>query len=232
MPEIVADNISVVRSGELGATTRVDAEYYHPQYLKQVDNITRLQHRKLSDVALISDGNHISISNKFSSAGVRYLRGQDLSDFFISDQDPVFIPEGTYYSLSRSHMLPGDVLVGIVATIGTVGLVTDRHGKLTGNCKLAIVRTNQIQPEFLAAYLDSKAGKNEVVRRIRGAVQMGLILPDLREIPVPLFSYEFREQIANLVRQSYEKNNNSRTLSIRRNFAFGRTRHKRYCFIP
>lgn len=212
MPEIVADNISVVRSGELGSTTRVDAEYYHPQYLKQVDNITRLQHRKLSDVALISDGNHISISNKFSSVGVRYLRGQDLSDFFISDQDPIFIPEGTYYSLSRSHMFPGDVLVGIVATIGTVGIITDRHGKLTGNCKLAIVRTNQIQPEFLAAYLDSKAGKNEVVRRIRGAVQMGLILPDLREIPVPLFSYEFREQIAKLVRQSYEKNNKSRTL--------------------
>lgn len=211
MSEIVADNISIIKSDELGSTTRIDSEHYQPLYLEQVNNITRLSYRRLSEVAIISDGNHFSISEKFSGAGIRYLRGQDLSDFFISDEDPIFIPENVYNSLRRSHMFVGDILVGIVGTIGTVGMVTDRHGKLTGNCKLAIIRTSQMQPEFLAAFLDSKAGKNEIVRRIRGAVQMGLILPDLREIPVPLFSYEIREQIADLVRQSYEKSKSSST---------------------
>lgn len=34
MPEIIADNISVINSDELEGTTRIDAEYYQPKYLK------------------------------------------------------------------------------------------------------------------------------------------------------------------------------------------------------
>lgn len=212
MPEIVAGNISIINSNELGLATRIDAEHYQPQYIKQANNIIGLPHKRLSEIAMISDGNHVSISNKFCEKGIRYLRGQDLSDFFISDKDAVYIPVEVYLALRRSHMFSGDVLVGIVGTIGTIGLVTDRYGKLTGNCKLAIVRTDQVQPGFLAAYLNSEAGKNEILRRIRGTVQMGLILPDLREIPVPLFTSEFRDIVANLITRSYEKNVESEKL--------------------
>jgi restriction endonuclease S subunit len=83
-------------------------------------------------------------------------------------------------------MFPGDVLVSIVGTIGSVGLVTDRHGKLTGSCKLAIIRPHALPAEYVAVYLASRPGQNEIERRIRGAVQMGLILPDMKEIPVPI----------------------------------------------
>ena len=87
---------------------------------------TKRRSVELHTVADVSDGNHLSIAEEFSESGVRYLRGQDLSDFFISDADPIYIPDKIYRTLTRSHMLAGDVLVGIVGTIGSVGLVTNR----------------------------------------------------------------------------------------------------------
>ncbi len=175
---------SVVKTCDMTHDIRWDAEHYRPEYLRQERQVRKLKTKPLIDVASVSDGNHMSIAEEFGDEGVRYLRGQDLGDFFISDADPIYIPEKNYNSLTRSHMFPGDVLVGVVGTIGTVGLVTKRHGKLTGNCKLAIVRSKTLPGEYIAAYLASRLGQYEIKRRVRGAVQMGLILPDLKEIPI------------------------------------------------
>ncbi|MCC6321214.1 MAG: hypothetical protein IT438_07240 [Phycisphaerales bacterium] len=175
---------SVVKTCDMTHDIRWDAEHYRPEYLRQERQVRKLRTKALVEVASVSDGNHMSIAEEFGDEGVRYLRGQDLADFFISDADPIYIPEKHYDGLTRSHMFPGDVLVGVVGTIGTVGLVTKRHGKLTGNCKLAIVRSKTLPGEYIAAYLASRLGQYEIKRRIRGAVQMGLILPDLKEIPI------------------------------------------------
>ena len=191
---------SAVKVSNLSPDIRWDAEHYKPEYLKQAAAMAARKTSPLRDVATISDGNHFSIAEEFSDEGVRYLRGQDLSDFFISDADPIYIPEKLYNSLARSHMHMGDVLVGIVGTIGSVGLVTERHGKLTGNCKLAIVRAKTLPAEYIAAYLASRVGQNEIQRRVRGAVQMGLILPDLKEIPVVVPTQAQRDAVVKAVR--------------------------------
>lgn len=165
---------------------RWDAEYFRPDYMRQAEVMLRRPTLRLEDVAPgISDGNHLSIADDFVEEGVRYLRGQDLADFFISDGDPIHIPERIYRNLKRSHIRAGDVLLVIVgANTGNVGLVTGRHGKLTASCKLAIIRPTTLPAEYVAAYLASRIGHNEIQRRVRGAAQTGLILPDLRDIPI------------------------------------------------
>src|SRR5258708_35512546 len=110
---------SSVELASLSKDFRLDAEHYQPKYLAQEKVTTKLRSVELRTVADVSDGNHLSIAEEFSETGVRYLRGQDLSDFFISDADPIYIPERIYKTLSRSRMLAGDVLVGIVGTIGS-----------------------------------------------------------------------------------------------------------------
>src|SRR5467141_3924010 len=151
---------SSVELADLSEDFRLDAEHYQPEYLVQERATAKLPHVELSTVADVSDGNHLSIAEEFSDGGVRYLRGQDLSDFFVSDADPIYIPERIYKTLTRSHMHAGDVLLGIVGTIGSVGLVTARHSKLTGNCKLAIIRPSKLPAEYIAAYLTSRIGQN------------------------------------------------------------------------
>lgn len=182
---------------------RIDAEFYRPECLSQDEAIKSVSHKSLGDIAYISDGNHISIADQFCEEGIRYLRGKDLSSFFVSDNDPIYIPESTYKALQRSHILEGDILLGIVATIGTVGLVTDRFGKLTGNCKLAIVRPTEIESGYLGAFFLSDLGQRELHRRARGTVQQGVILPDLKEISVPILQKATRRLISKKVEQAY-----------------------------
>jgi len=182
---------------------RVDSEYYQPKYLTQGDKIATLHPRPLSDLALVTDGNHMTISDKFTDSGVRYLRGQDLSsDFFISDANPIYIPHNEYEKLQRSHMKPGDVLLSVVGTIGSVAIVTEKYPHLTGSCKIAIIRTKGVNPYYLAAYLASGVGQDQIARRIRGAVQQGLILPDLKEFPIPATDDRYVDEIEGLIRKS------------------------------
>ncbi len=109
-------------------------------------------------------------------------------------------------------MYPGDVLVGIVGTIGSVGLVTKGQGKLTGNCKLAIVRPNALPSEYVAIFLASCVGQNEIKRRIHGTVQMGLILPDLKKIPIALPTPYNQSRITDRVQEAYDKRNQANRL--------------------
>src|SRR5262249_27470391 len=138
------------------------------------------------------DGNHASVSRYFTSdprVGTRYLRGQDIGGFFLGDTNPVHVPWFIFNSLRRSHILPGDVLLSIVGTIGMLSLVPKDAPALTGSCKIAILRPHEekISPEYLAVFLASSYGQFQIHRQTRGAVQMGLILEDMRFIRVPRF---------------------------------------------
>jgi type I restriction enzyme, S subunit len=206
---------SVVNFSKLTSDLRIDSEYYQPEYLFQEEKILHLNPRKLERLAKISDGNHLTISDQFledENEGVRYLRGQDLTDFFISDSNPVYIPKKAYEELGRSHIYQGDILLSIVGTVGNVGLVTDKYSCLTGSCKIAIIRSHSINPYILAAYIASDIGKAQIDRRVRGAVQQGLILPDLKEFPIPNISEEQATEIEKLIRKSRDCQKKSESL--------------------
>jgi hypothetical protein len=204
--------VSAVKVSELEASRRVDAEYYQPDYLLQDARIAGLNPKPLSDLAKVSDGNHIAIEDKFTDFGIRYHRGQDLVDFFISDAKPAFIPYEVYETLKRSHMKSGDVLLSIVGTVGSAALVTDKYQMLTGSCKIAIIRPRSINPHFLAAYLASPSCQAQIQRRIRGAIQQGLILPDLAALPVPSVDDHQAKKVESLVKQAFQQRKNSVSL--------------------
>ena len=55
---------------------------------------------------------------------------------------------------------------------------------------------------FLAAYLSSDIGQGQLKRRMRGAVQQGLILPDLKYFPIPQFNAKVQSEVAEIVDES------------------------------
>lgn len=196
---------SIVPFSDVIDAARFDAEFYQPRHLQLQERVDRLDSKPLARLADVSDGNHLGISDRFTDNGVPYLRGGDLGDFFLHDIDPKYVPEDAYWGLKRSHMIPGDVLLSIVGTVGLVSLVTDEHAMLTGSCKIAIVRPKHVRPGFLAAYLASGVGQAQIERRVRGAVQQGLILPDLKDLPVPTVSDTDEETVEQTVYEAYRQ---------------------------
>jgi hypothetical protein len=206
--------VSEVMLSELERTKRIDSEFYKKENLQIVSFIKEKGCNNLVDLVSISDGNHMSISDKFSEAGIPYYRGQDIHSFFIENAHPIYIDEKTFDQpvLKRSHLQKDDLLLSIVGTIGKVSLVYSRN-KSTCSCKLAILRSKGVlSSELLAVFLSSKYGQNQIQKFVRGAVQMGLILEDMNQLFVPIFSNGFDEKIKDKITLAYNKNEQSQTL--------------------
>ena len=202
--------ISEVLLSELERTTRFDSEFYGKENLEIENKISSLNTRSVADLTKVSDGNHMSISKNFQDSGIPYYRGQNIHSFFIENSNPIYINRDTYDwpHMKRSHLKKGDVLLSIVGTIGGVSLVSTNNAA-TCNCKLAILRPKGIDGFFLAAFLKSTYGQNQVKKFTRGAVQMGLILEDMNQIHVPILSKEFQLTI----RSTIELSSKSKDLS-------------------
>jgi hypothetical protein len=103
--------------------------------------------------------------------------------------------------MRRSYLERGDVLLSIIGTIGQLSLVAS-DDPATCSCKLAILRSRKIAPEFLAVFLRSEHGQNQIERLTRGAVQKGLILEDMDQLWVPDVSKDFEKRVAQVVQSS------------------------------
>jgi type I restriction enzyme M protein len=210
-----------VKKSKLERTMRVDSEFYSKENLRIDAVLNKLTKNSVVDLFCVSDGNHMAIADEFSDDGIRYYRGQDISNFFIEDATPIHITENTYNTpiMIRSHLQKGDVLLSIVGTIGKTALVYTEK-KQTCSCKLAILRPrNSGTSEIGAVFLACKYGQNQIQKFIRGAVQMGFLLEDMNQIHIPNFSDDLCDNIAKTI----GKMHNLRQKSISR-YAAAETR--------
>lgn len=192
---------SEILISQLERTNRLDSEFYKKKSLSIVKLLKDISAGPLTNLIDVSDGNHMSISDKFSDAGIPYYRGQDIHNFFIEDANPIYIDEETYNNsyMQRSHLRKGDVLLSIVGTIGEVSLVS-KDDKATCNCKLAILRPHDIKKSALiATYLKTKYGFDQINKFKRGAVQMGYLLEDMNQILMPEFSEDLEQIITKAI---------------------------------
>lgn len=102
---------------KLERTLRVDTEFYTKENLLIEDFIKKNKYSKSTDLVKVSDGNHMSISEKFIDSGVPYYRGQDIHSFFIEGANPNCIDIDTFNLpvMKRSHLKKGDVLLLLLA---------------------------------------------------------------------------------------------------------------------
>lgn len=199
--------VTEVRWEELERTKRLDAEFYSKENLRLISLVKRLNASPLPHFVRIADGNHTSISQYFTDSGIPYYRGGDTCNPFIEfSPSPLRIPESIYQkeAMQRSHLRKGDILLSIVGTVGNVSQVTT-DGKATCSCKLAILRPNEgLRAAYLATFLRSKYGQQQIEKFRRGSVQTGLILEDFDQLLVPVLGGDLQRQIDILCSQSLE----------------------------
>lgn len=205
---------------ELDRTWRFDSEFFLRCHLKFEKMLAANQCESVARVAHISDGNHSSISGSFVEDGIPYYRGQDaVGHFFIEQANPRNITREAFEQpfMSRSHLKKGDLLLSIIGTVGETSLVKTSQ-EATCSCKLAILRPRAIEPAYLAAFLSSSVGRSLTERWKRGAVQMGLLLEDMDQLPVPRFGAGFEALVAQTVDAAYQSLKEAEKASERAEF--------------
>ena len=206
--------ISILNNHDIERTLRFDAEFYSKKNLLLENRLKALNANKLTDYAVISDGNHMSISDSFTDKGVPYYRGGDIYNMFIEQcPDPLYIPRSVFNmkTMQRSHLKKGDILMSIVgAIIGNLSLVSTDNDA-TCSCKLAIIRPfANLSPEYMITFLMSEIGQSQIQRYRRGSGQTGFILEDFDQLLIP----ELSDKIDAFVKGCFNKAKQNYILSI------------------
>ena len=118
--------------------------------------------------------------------GVPAFRSANIREDGINDLDLVFISEASNSILSKSQTRTGDVLTVRTGYPGTSAVVYSQHAGC--NCiDILITRPSvMVCPEWLAIWINSPFGKEQVLRNQGGLAQKHFNVGDLRNLVVAL----------------------------------------------
>lgn len=207
--------VSTVNLNSLNHEFRIDAEYYREEVLNRLGVLE--QHNKdalenLADFIIGPFGSTVTVDQYVEHSNYRYVRNKDIIDFVIKDIEPALIPKNVYDSLPKYHIKENDLLITVVGTLGKVAIAKEKDTKSMFSCKSTIIRTRNINPFYLLAYLNTDTGKLFSLRGKRGAIQEGLNLSDLKEIQVYIPFNEFQERIETIIKASFTSTEKSTKL--------------------
>lgn len=196
---------STVRFSELQKGKRLDAEYYAPEFLEAEKTLNKYSNiRPLKDLVKPIKTGYPFDSFTFSEKGeVPLIRIRDIKPRGIDTSEPLHISK----KLAQAHreVIPsaGDIVIGMDGDEFRSVLITRDLGTLAINQRIAIVTTDEISPEYLFAFLNSKYGFLQLSRKKTTATTVGHISPrDIRNLLVPIVPDETHEKITDMIKKS------------------------------
>lgn len=194
---------SIIQKSQLEGAQRIDSEYYAPEYLqyqKQLEllNLTNLvELTKKIDVGFVS-----SMVNHFLDSGIPLLRTQNVKQFIIDLQgDLVYIDEDFHNKLKKSQIKPGQVLLARSGSIGDAAIVLNGFS-IANSADIILIETgNELLPEFLTAFLNSKYGRFQIERASSGGLQGHINLFSLEKLRIPKLSIDLQSEVKKIVNE-------------------------------
>lgn len=137
----------------------------------------------------------------YASAGIPFLRAENIRDLAVTwSEDALFIDEKTDEALSRSRIVPNDVLISIAGTIGRVGVVPEGVPRLNCNQAVAIVRPcARLSPRYLAHWLACGDAQRQIARAQVTATISNLSLGQIAKLSVPMRPIPEQRRIAHIL---------------------------------
>lgn len=156
---------------------------------------------KIGSEFIVKDGDHDKLPPKEISdkeSGKRYLRSQDLKDNLIIENNPIYISEKYFQKISRCHIYPGDLLISIMASVGSSAIVPDDYPVCTANRAVGILRKKEdskLLPEYVQALINTKVGMVLFEMEKKGGIQQRLNLSDITNVKLPTPPIEIQKAI-------------------------------------
>lgn len=208
---------SIIQKSQLESAHRLDAEYYQPEYLELEKKIyVTGAYKRWKDIQgrFITGpfGSEFKVNDYIPDARYRYIRGKDVKAFFLLCDDNVYISRKDYERLKKYSLRESDILVSVVGTLGNAIIVDGSDIPAIFSCKSTAFRTDVINPHYFIAYLNSRYGQKLLERSVRGAVQTGLNIDDLKLLPVYMPPQEEQKLIAAIVLRAKQEQGKSKLL--------------------
>ncbi|MBU1037322.1 restriction endonuclease subunit S [Patescibacteria group bacterium] len=192
---------------------RIDPHYYKPEFISFIKSFddSPFEVRDLFEIAeKITSGatpkSGGSAYTKDYSTGVPFIRSGEISeDEKIDFEDVLFIKKDVHNNkLKSSKLKRGDILIAIVgATIGQVSLYNfDREANI--NQAIALVRSENINPSYIKAFLLSGVGQKQLERMKRPVARANINLDEIGKIKIILPSIEIQNKVVKIMESAYK----------------------------
>ena len=190
---------------------RFDAEYFKKEYLIEDNLRAKIKNKYLGDISFITDGQH-GYHEVDENSPIRHLKAQNFKNWFAVDNNAERIAKWVDDNNKRSSLEVDDIVLTTRGSVGFCAIVKD--DVLPANIDQDVARIklnsfNEIIPQFLLSYINSRFGQDWTKRNQTGMVQQGLSLWRVREFPIPVLSKGFQEKVKDIIESSKEQINTS-----------------------
>src|SRR3972149_4176147 len=173
---------SIIKKPQLEGATRLDSEFYQPEYLALMDSLNKKPTVQLNSIAFVTDGIHASIDYD-NKSNIRCLSAQYVQDNYFDLSANTFISESQHKINLRTSLKAGDVIISSVGSIGNCAVVTKDILPANADRHVAIIRLSEgdISSFYLSVFFNSKYGRFQTIREATGNVQLNLFIDKIKK---------------------------------------------------
>ena len=198
---------------------RIDSDFFKKEILSALEFIKNKPHNKLKElVSNIKSFGAYSLCNEINfiekdDKAIPFIRCLNIKNGVINFDDLLFIDNESNNLLWKSEIKPRAVLVTMSGTVGNATVAME-HWKypINSNQDIAKIEAKEINPYFLATFLNSKYGYIQMIRLQAGAIQQHLYLSQIEKIIIPKISRNFQDRIEKIVKSAHSKREQSQSI--------------------
>lgn len=203
-PHLELAILSLSQVNKDNESKRIDSEYFKKEYLENEERLLNLGSIKLENFILKMAGGATPLGANYLDIGVPFLRVQNIMQNYFNLNDIVYISKADDEILKRSRLKRGDMLLTITGAYGKAAVVEQDLENANINQHSVKIETKDINPYFLATFINSKYGQLQCDKKITGVTRPALDYQVIRDFLIPQFSQDFQLEIQNLVQDSHK----------------------------
>ena len=113
---------SIIQKSQLEGATRLDAEYYQPEYLEIEERIKKLKTFVLGEISFITDGQH-GYFKLDENSEIRQITAQHIIDGFIDKANADRLSKETHEKNLRASLKENDPMLGPARPVQHINLL-------------------------------------------------------------------------------------------------------------
>ncbi len=166
---------------------RLDAEFFHPDYLKILHQLEEIGSHRLIDFQ-VKIMHPKEIKRNYVDDGFLFLRAQNVRPLSIDlTSNPVYISEEDAERLQENTIHNKDILITRTgANAGQCAIYLENRDVISSSHTF-IVKSGNLNPFFLAIFFNTKYGTTLIERGRYGSTQPEIAPPFLYRIPIPVW---------------------------------------------
>lgn len=192
---------------------RLDAEYFIKSNLKQLETLTKVGYKKVSEFGYVTDGIHTAI-DYCEDSNVNLFSATTPRENYFDLSRKAYISKKAHEQNPRTALKENDIIISTVGTIGNCAVVNKSILPANSDRHVGIIRleNDEFYPRYISTFLLSKFGRFQTWRESTGNVQLNLFLYRIRTLKVANLSKQFQSIIEEKILLSDEKRQQSKHL--------------------